>query len=876
MAVTSVGTPATTHSATGSVAGTWGTGQVRSAGNLLVAVVSAAASTSVTATACATAGWRNQLEAANTATAQVRAACWTKIATGADTAPTVTSTETGTAGGMDVMLFELNLAVGGSPIDVAAIYASGSVAGTPTLTASTVGVTTPGEYAISCFAQERAAAVLTFTDSGTGGVFTKLLNGNGASSVLQTYIGAKAGPAVNTALNDAGAFSTNTTAFAAGFVIVFAAGANLATAAFADNAAGTVTSGGTTAPASGTVESWTVTATGAFPVATSLVQFCVCDPALPAEKVLVTIAPGGAGSGQAWTVTRGTEGTTPAVHAAGFSVVEVVTAGVLARFDETDWVNAVTQFGADPTGTSDSTAALQAAITATPAGCQLYLPAGNYTTSAPLVIGKRIILTGPDSGYGYNIYAEGYPPSGNTFEPNPQTGAVIKPSASWAQGAAPSPAVILLIAPTHYITEGPVLRHIAIDGTALVATADAIMGYGPVVDVIMDDVCISHCNNWGINTTGDPSTPAGVGITGPGTWKVRDSMVFACGGGILLQNMSDTDFTNVLSIGNSGAGWQFIACSNSHFIGCRAEWNGTHGFYLTGTWDSSAGVIDDVSFIGCSTDANAEHGFFVDATVGVVTVTIIGMFCKRDGNNATPASWAALAISQTAGGSLFFQVIVRGFVVSATTASNGVGPAYGLNVSGTGAWLDVDGARFIGNTGAFLLSSPGHMHLGRECFWYSGASTAPSVALPPSGFDDAYLASAFVGATGTANQNVTGLALTVPLGTYKLRGYIPAQSATAASTCKYNFTFTGTTGAPTMISWQPHGSAFLVPVTSATITTASGPVTTALTTALYYMEVVGYVNVTALGVLQLQVVNGATADATTVNAGAFLELVPAV
>jgi hypothetical protein len=96
---------------------------------------------------------------------------------------------------------------------------------------------------------------------------------------------------------------------------------------------GTVTSGGTTAPAQGTSETWTVTAANAFPgvsVAAGNV-FRVIDPAQMTEIMVVTAAPGGTGSGQSWTVTRGAESTTPVAHAAGFTVSEIVTAGFLNK-----------------------------------------------------------------------------------------------------------------------------------------------------------------------------------------------------------------------------------------------------------------------------------------------------------------------------------------------------------------------------------------------------------------------------------------------------------------------------------------------------------------------------------------------------------------
>jgi hypothetical protein len=88
-------------------------------------------------------------------------------------------------------------------------------------------------------------------------------------------------------------------------------------------------SGGTDAPAPGTVETWTVASSAGFPAvlaaATQPTQFHVSDPALASELITVTNI-----SGLTWTVTRGAEGTTPVAHTAGFTVKQVVTAGGLA------------------------------------------------------------------------------------------------------------------------------------------------------------------------------------------------------------------------------------------------------------------------------------------------------------------------------------------------------------------------------------------------------------------------------------------------------------------------------------------------------------------------------------------------------------------
>lgn len=105
---------------------------------------------------------------------------------------------------------------------------------------------------------------------------------------------------------------------------------------FFDKAVTTVSSGGTTAPAAGTTETWTVASSATFVDYNALTasssafqprQFRVVDPAdtstVP-EIILVTNV-----SGTTWSVTRGAEGTTPFAHASGFTVKAVPTSASL-------------------------------------------------------------------------------------------------------------------------------------------------------------------------------------------------------------------------------------------------------------------------------------------------------------------------------------------------------------------------------------------------------------------------------------------------------------------------------------------------------------------------------------------------------------------
>jgi Pectate lyase superfamily protein len=162
---------------------------------------------------------------------------------------------------------------------------------------------------------------------------------------------------------------------------------------FANDATAVVASGGTTAPSAGTVESWTLSGSTLPAVsssATPLTQCYITDVANDTEKILVTNI-----SGSTATVTRGSDGTTPVAHTAGFTVRQVVVRASLQAFQSPDWLDVVRQFGADPSGSTDSTTAILNAIGALPAsGGVVYFPAGTYKLSGVITIGSGVTLRG--------------------------------------------------------------------------------------------------------------------------------------------------------------------------------------------------------------------------------------------------------------------------------------------------------------------------------------------------------------------------------------------------------------------------------------------------------------------------------------------------
>lgn len=142
---------------------------------------------------------------------------------------------------------------------------------------------------------------------------------------------------------------------------------------FDNNTTGTVTGGGNDAPASGTVENWTVTTT-TFPSSlTSGNTFHVADPSLPAEKVKVTAI---SGSGPyTWSTIRGDEGTTPVAHGINFTVNQVVTAGEFGEF---------LQVASPPSGADDYPVISAQWTEAMTAGVPFQFQQGKYLLSQPL------------------------------------------------------------------------------------------------------------------------------------------------------------------------------------------------------------------------------------------------------------------------------------------------------------------------------------------------------------------------------------------------------------------------------------------------------------------------------------------------------------
>ena len=227
-AVTQVGTPNatvyTTANGTNTPSISWSGTQPRTAGDILVLVVNASATTSVTLPA-APAGWSTAYNLGNTATTpHALTACFYAIAAGGDAAPSVSVTTSGTTR-CGFQLFELAGGDSAHPVDTSGTYASGS--GSATIAswsfATSGNIAAAGEYVIISYCREQAtAAAATFATTDGSALFTT--SGSEASSRDHDMVSYLAGPSAGSAFTASGTVTSAATSYAAGGAVAFQIG----------------------------------------------------------------------------------------------------------------------------------------------------------------------------------------------------------------------------------------------------------------------------------------------------------------------------------------------------------------------------------------------------------------------------------------------------------------------------------------------------------------------------------------------------------------------------------------------------------------------------------------------------------------------------
>lgn len=222
MAVTEVGTPAAvaiqSASNAGSVAGTWGTGQSRTAGHLLVAEVTAWGSTTAGAIAGPGAPW-SQAVAKVSSTSRSQVAIFIATAAGADAAPTFTATMTGTASAarMSCYLRELT---GQNPAVPVYTTGTGDVVAATLVMASLLAVPFAGCFAIGANNAGITTAITNTYAQDTANGWSPDYNTGGTAARSHSASDSQANPAAGAVLNDGPTVSSVVNEFTGVMIIV--------------------------------------------------------------------------------------------------------------------------------------------------------------------------------------------------------------------------------------------------------------------------------------------------------------------------------------------------------------------------------------------------------------------------------------------------------------------------------------------------------------------------------------------------------------------------------------------------------------------------------------------------------------------------------
>lgn len=342
-----------------------------------------------------------------------------------------------------------------------------------------------------------------------------------------------------------------------------------------------------------------------------------------AEVITVTQAATGTGPFTFANCVRGDDGTAAPSHLVGAAISHGVSARDFYKAGS-DWVNVLSaDYGADPSGTADSTTAIQAAITvASATGGTVYLPAGTYKTSAALQVpqgaspGTAIIGAGMGS---------------TTIKP--VTGATF--NVLQTQLAPTSIA-------TGYTYTRVRFRDITLDCSLMTGT---VAGHGNGlylfggIECIIERIDVQSCPNWGIVLDATAANDA--------FWSwVRDCIVNNSAGGILAGYNTACTITGCVipNFKNAAAATQPVytgpltTVTNALFSGSEAT-RVINNVFGSGTGTTNEVVLTtniENTLVGNYFPSNASSGTTLHNAANTNTVTG-NVFESPVGGSAGPA-----------------------------------------------------------------------------------------------------------------------------------------------------------------------------------------------------------------------------------------------
>lgn len=380
----------------------------------------------------------------------------------------------------------------------------------------------------------------------------------------------------------------------------------------------------------------------------------------------------------------------------------------------------VRDYGAAGNGTTDDTAAINAALAACPEGGDVLLPAGRYLISSPITLKRNRTLRGTHAARW--PYDTGSPCCLVAAASFTGTAMIYLPDEEELTGSVSAPADFSMMAGPGDQSGIRILR-LALDGQYNGTTLDGVRASGLVRDLRMMEVSIRRMTGVGIHTVayvrkdGKSYYPRG--------WACHQVVTDRTqGNGWSTSYLDDSTLVDCIAGATqtaNGIGFQFLGPGELLLIGCRALWNGSHGFYFTGQ------NYGNVVLSGCSTDRNFGHGITTDMS-GTGALLLAGVVLRRDGRNgnASLSTYAGLR-----GSGATCPIIVSGLTTMTGVDDDATGlrtPAYGASFTNCAA-VSVAGALLVGVT-AGLLDGGGNTILrqGTTNISGSGNSATPTYA----------------------------------------------------------------------------------------------------------------------------------------------------
>lgn len=330
--------------------------------------------------------------------------------------------------------------------------------------------------------------------------------------------------------------------------------------------------------------------------------------------------------------------------------------------------------------------------------------------------------------------------------------------------------------------------------------------------------------------------------------------------GTISSNFADVDiFSNIELTDNNGSPWTFTPTTfkvdGSCFFG-----------NLTGRLDfAQAGV----NF----TPTSAVVGFYGETDGGdpnIVSQTTAPQLFQGQVSVGTYAAGASLASNGTISTAASWAIVAPTANVTGVILGAGAWDGQLVNVYNGSAFTVTFAAAGTSNVadGTVDVIPPNSL---RQYWW----SVDSGQWIPMMGLSRqrVILGTAFTAPSSASAQNVTGMAVALAPGTYKVTGCFLTHQTAGTGTMKIAWTFGGTISAAVGKWLITQGTAQVIAtVTSVTTQTASS---SALSSAsLYLAEFTGIVTVSAAGTLQLQTQASATGTQVQFPVGSYVEAEP--